>query len=410
MSIAPNIPLQPQPEPVPPPTWAELLASIPSPKSLVEHLDRQVVGQQAAKKKLAVAVSNHFRRLADGERSTGRVTGPDPIADAPDLMHVVIERSNVLLIGPSGSGKTLLVKALAEKLNVPVIIGDATTFTEAGYVGDDVESLLTRLYLASGNESSRTVGGLVFIDEIDKLRRYHGNSGMSKDPTGEGVQHALLKMFESWVTFIPTKLGPRHPEAETVPFDTTDVLFICGGAFPGLDDIISRRLGRDAGRFGFGAASDDRQDDEGDFLRHVLPEDLQAFGLIPEFIGRLPIIATLDDLGEAELARILGDPKNALLKQYRKLLRLSHGSDLDFTPDAIREIARIAHARGTGARGLRSVLETVVEGVMFEASEADRGQMFVIDERVVRGEAAPVRTTIRAVPPLRTLLKRRVTA
>jgi len=182
MSSASNAPVSSQHQPTPPSTWADLLGSVPSPKSLVEHLDRHVVGQDQTKKKLAVAVSNHFRRLADGEQSTGRVSGPDPLADAPDLMHVVIERSNVLLIGPTGSGKTLLVQALAKALNVPVVIGDATTFTEAGYVGDDVESLLARLYLASGDESSRTAGGIIFIDEIDKLRKYHGHSGMSKDP------------------------------------------------------------------------------------------------------------------------------------------------------------------------------------------------------------------------------------
>ena len=410
MSSAPNIPVpsQHQPEPQPPSTWADLLGSVPSPKSLVEHLDRHVVGQQAAKRKLAVAVSNHFRRLADSERSTGRVTGPDPLADAPDLMNVNIERSNVLLIGPTGSGKTLLVQALAKALNVPVVIGDATTFTEAGYVGDDVDSLLSRLYLASGGESGRAQGGIIYIDEIDKLRKYHGHSGMSKDPTGEGVQHALLKMMESWVSLIPTKLGPRHPEGETVPFDTTDVLFICGGAFTGLEEIISRRLGRDAGRFGFDAASGDRHDDESDLLRHVLPCDLEAFGMIPELLGRLPVIATLDDLGEENLAHILVDPNNALLKQFRKLMRLQ-GVDLEFTPGAIREVAKLAHERGTGARGLRAVIEQVVEGVMFEVSEADRGQVFVIDERVVSGEGVPGRRPIRQEPPLRTLMRRRVT-
>jgi ATP-dependent Clp protease ATP-binding subunit ClpX len=406
MSIAPNVPLQPQSQPVPPPTWADLIAAIPSPKSLVEHLDRHVVGQQAAKRKLAVAVSNHFKRLVDCERWTGRTAGLDPIAEVPDLMHVVIERSNVLMIGPSGSGKTLLVKALAEKLNVPVVIADATTLTETGYVGDDVESLLVKLYLASGGDFGKAQSGIVFIDEIDKLA---GRSSTVRDIGGEGVQHALLKMIEGFVSFIPTKLGPRHPGEETVPLDTTGVLFICGGAFPGLEDIISRRVGRGAGGFGFGVARDELPIPDGDILRHVLPEDLQAFGMIPEFIGRLPIIATLDDLGEAELARILGDPKNALLKQYRKLLRLSHGADLEFTPSAIREVARMAHERGTGARGLRSVLEAVVEGVMFEASEADRGYVFVIDERVVRGEGTPVRTPIKTMPPLRTLLRKRVT-
>ncbi|MDB5350110.1 MAG: clpX 1 [Planctomycetota bacterium] len=408
MSSAQNTPVpQPEPRPTPPPTWADLLGSVPSPKSLVAHLDRHVVGQQAAKRKLAVAVSSHFRRLADGQRCGGRVIGPDPLDDAPDLIHVPIERSNLLLIGPTGSGKTLLVQALAKALNVPVVIGDATTFTEAGYVGDDVENLLVRLLLAAGGEFGPAQRGIIFIDEIDKLRKYHGHSGMSKDPTGQGVQHALLKMMESWVSFIPTKLGPRHPEAETVPFDTTDVLFIYGGAFPGLEDIISRRLGRDAGGFGFGAATD-HAEVEGDLLRHVLPCDLEAFGMIPELLGRLPVIATLDDLGVDHLVRILTDPANALLKQYRKLLRLSHGADLEFTPKAVQEVARMAYERGTGARGLRAIVEQVVEGVMFEASEADRGQTFVIDERVVRGEGTTLRTPIRAVPPLRTLLRKRV--
>ena len=407
MSIAHNVPLQPQPQPVPPPTWADLIAAIPSPKSLVDHLDRHVVGQQAAKRKLAVAVSNHFKRFVDGERWTGRMTGTDPIAEAPDLMHVVIERSNVLLIGPSGSGKTLLVEGLAEKLNVPVVIADATTLTETGYVGEDVESLLVKLLLASGGDFGKAQSGIVFIDEIDKLA---GRTSTVRDIGGEGVQQALLKMIEGFVSFIPTKLDPRHPGEEIEPFDTTGVLFICGGAFPGLEEIISRRLGRSAGGFGFGAARDEHLVGEGEILRHVLPEDLQAFGMIPEFVARLPIIATLDDLGEAQLARILADPKNALLKQFRKLLRLSHGADLELTPGAVKEIARLAHARGTGARGLRAVVEQVVEGVMFEASEADRGHAFVIDERVVRGEGIPIRTPIRAVPPLRTLIRKKATA
>ena len=318
----------------------------PEPQVIVEHLDRHVVGQQAAKRKLAVAVSNHFKRLADGERSTGRVTGPDPLADAPDLIHVPIERSNVLLIGPSGSGKTLLVQVLAKNLNVPVVIGDATTFTEAGYVGDDVESLLTRLFLAAGGDFGRPSGASfsstrsTSCGSISATRGCQGRHGRGR-PARPPEDVRVLGHF------IPTKLGPRHPEAETVPFDTTDVLFICGGAFPGLEDIIARRLGRDAGRFGFGAATD-RPEVEGDLLRHVLPCDLEAFGMIPELLGRLPVIATLDDLGEDDLVRILSDPENALLKQYRKLLRLQ-GADLDFTPDAIKEIARLAYERGTGA-------------------------------------------------------------
>ena len=323
MSAAPNVPVPPQPQPPsPPPTWADLLGLIPSPKSLVEHLDRHVIGQQAAKRKLAVAVANHFRRLADGERWGGRVTGPDPLADAPDLAQVVVERSNVLLIGPSGSGKTLLVNALAEKLNVPVVVGDATTFTEAGYIGADVETLLTRLLLAAGGDFGRAQGGIVFIDEIDKLRKYPGTSGLYKDAAGEGVQQALLKMIEGFISYIPTRLGPRQPDTPVEPFDTTQVLFICGGAFPGLEDIIARRLGRDARHFGFGASSQEGPEGEGDLLRHVLPRDLEEFGMIPELVGRLPVFATLDDLGEDDLVRILVGPNNALLKQYRKLLRL----------------------------------------------------------------------------------------
>jgi ATP-dependent Clp protease ATP-binding subunit ClpX len=400
-------PPQAQQVPVPLPSWADLLGAVPSPKSLVEHLDGHVVGQQAAKRKLAVAVSNHFRRLVDGERWTGRVTGLDPLADAPDLIHVHIERSNVLLIGPSGSGKTLLVRTLAKALNVPVVIGDATSLTEAGYVGEDVESLLVKLLHAAGGDFGRAQRGIVFVDEIDKIRKYHGNKGTHRDASGEGVQQALLKMIEGFVVFIPTKLGPRHPEGEAVPFDTSDVLFICGGAFSGLEDIIARRVGWQAASFGFGATSDARLEDQSDLLRHVLPCDLEEFGMIPEFLGRLPIIATLNDLGEADLFRILTDPKNAIINQYRKLLRLQ-GADLEFTPDAIKEIARLAFERGTGARGLRAVIESVVEGVMFELSDEERGQVFVIDEKVVRGEGEPGRKPIRHEPPLRTLLKRRL--
>jgi ATP-dependent Clp protease ATP-binding subunit ClpX len=393
---------------VSPPDWNDLLASVPSPKSLVEHLDRHVVGQRSAKRKLAVAVSNHFKRLLDGERWTGKVTGPDPLDNAPDLLHVVIERSNVLLIGPSGSGKTLLVRALAEKLNIPIAIGDATTLTEAGYVGEDVESLLVKLYHAANFDLEAAKKGIVFIDEIDKLRKSYANSGLYRDASGEGVQQALLKMIEGFVCNIPTSGGPKHPHGNFLPFDTSDVLFICGGAFPGLEDIISSRLGRDAGVFGFGGATIEHWEDEGDLLRHVMPQDLLAFGMIPELLGRLPVIATLDDLGVDDLALILFDPKNALLKQFRKLLRLQ-GADLEYTPGAITEIARMAFDRGTGARGLRAVVEQVVEGVLFEVSEADRGHVFVIDESVVRGEGQPLRKLIRSEPPLRTLLKRRVT-
>ncbi len=406
MSIAPNAPVPTQhPHLVPPPTWADLLAAVPSPKSLVEHLDRHVVGQKAAKRKLAVAVSNHYRRLVDRERWGGHVSGPDPLADAPDLAQAVIERSNILMIGPSGSGKTMLVKTLAEKLNVPVVIGDATRLTETGYVGADVETLLVKLVQAACGDCGQAQRGIIFIDEIDKIAR---RTSLVRDITGVGVQQALLKMIEGFVVDIPTTLGPWHPGAATVPLDTTDILFICGGAFPGLGEIVARRLGRQAGGFGFGMGSGERQEERDDLLRHVLPCDLEEFGMIPEFVGRLPIIAVLDDLGEEDLVRIFGDPQNALIKQYRKLLLLGHGADLEFTPEAIREIARLAHERGVGARGLRAVVEQVVEGILFEASEGDRGQLFVVDERVVRGQGQPQRKPIRAVPPLRPLIRRRV--
>ena len=281
--------------------------------------------------------------------------------------------------------------------------------TEAGYVGEDVESLLVKLYHASNYDLGAAQKGIVFIDEIDKLRKSHGNPGMYRDASGEGVQQALLKMIEGFVCNIPTSGGPKHPQGNFLPFDTSDVLFICGGAFSGLDDIIVRRLGWGTGRFGFGPADEERGDEGVNPLRHVMPEDLQTFGMIPELLGRLPVIATLDDLDEGDLARILSDPKNALIKQYRKLLRLQ-GADLEFTDGAIREMARMSFERGMGARGLRAVLEVVVEGIMFEASERDRGQVFVVDEKAVRGECEPVRRPIRLEPPLRSLLKRRVTA
>jgi ATP-dependent Clp protease ATP-binding subunit ClpX len=364
----------------------------------VAHLDRHVVGQRAAKRKLAVAVSNHYRRLADRERWGGRVTGQHPLSDDPELAQVVVERSNVLLIGPSGSGKTLLVNALTGAIDVPVVVGDATTFTEAGYVGADVESLLTRLLLAAGSDFGKAQGGIVFIDEVDKIA---ARPSTVRDINGAGVQQALLKLIEGFVSFVPTRPGPRQPDSEIEPFDTTGVLFICGGAFPSLEEIIARRLGRSAEGFGFGASAQRLSEDRDDLIRHVLPCDLEVYGMLPEFVGRLPVIATLDDLGEEDLARILADPGDALLKQYRKLLRLHHGADLDFTPGAIREVARLARERGVGARGLRAVVEAVLEDVLFEAGESDRGQVFVIDERVVRGEAEPLRRPIRAMPPLR---------
>jgi ATP-dependent Clp protease ATP-binding subunit ClpX len=335
---------QPVPEPTPPPerpSREARLASIPTPKSLIAHLDQHVIGQNIAKRRLALGVSNHFKRLVDAWDKDA----PDPIVTDADLRDVVVEKSNILLIGPSGSGKTHLVRSLASYLNIPLVIGDATSLTEAGYVGDDVESLLARLIQEANGDIEVAQRGIVYIDEIDKIQR----SGSGFKDMRLGVQHALLKMLEGMIATVPPQGGYKHPAQPGVPFDTTNVLFICGGAFVGLEDIIAKRLGR--GGFGFGQVFENRQAAADGLLRQVKPEDLEAFGLIPEIIGRLPVIAPLDALGVEDLARILQSTKGSLVQQFRKLVRF-HGADLLFTDAAIKAIARIALERGTGARGL----------------------------------------------------------
>jgi len=336
------------------------LAIVPSPKTLVAHLDQFVIGQAVAKRRLALGVSNHFKRLVDA----WDCAAPDPIIADPDLHNVRIEKSNILLIGPSGSGKTHLVKSLASYLNVPLVIGDATSLTEAGYVGDDVESLLSKLILTAEGEMDAAQRGIVYIDEIDKIRS--GGSGF-KD-LRQGVQHALLKMLEGTVAVVLPAGGYKHPAQPGVPFDTTNVLFICGGAFVGLDDIIAKRLGR--GGFGFGQMNENRQVATDGLLRQVKPEDLEQFGLIPEIIGRLPVIAPLDALCVDDLARILQSTKGSLIQQFRKLVRF-HGADLGFTNAGTGEFARIALARATGARGLRAVIEEVLEGGLVRGRGGD---------------------------------------
>ena len=380
---------QPVPEPAPPPerpSKEALLAFIPSPKTLVAHLDQFVIGQAVAKRRLALGVSNHFKRIVD----TWDCGDPDPIIADPDLRDVVVEKSNILLIGPSGSGKTHLVKSLASYLNVPLVIGDATSLTEAGYVGEDVESLLSKLILTAEGDMDAAQRGIVYIDEIDKIRS--GGSGF-KD-LRLGVQHALLKLIEGSVATVPPQGGYKHPAQPGVPFDTTNVLFICGGAFVGLEDIIAKRLGRDG--FGFGQLSENRQVADDGLLRQVKPEDLEAFGLIPEIIGRLPVIAPLDALGVEDLAHILQTPKGSLIQQYRKLVRF-HGADLMFTDAAVREIAKIALERGTGARGLRAVVEKVLEEVLFEV---EAGVRHVITDRTVRGGEAVKQSMTQPREPL----------
>ena len=339
-----------------PPSKKDWLASIPSPRQIVEHLDRSVVGQGRAKRTLAIAVSNHFVRNLDSlDRGSA-----DPVVADPGLLDVVIEKSNVLLIGPSGSGKTHLARALAEYLNVPFVIADATTLTEAGYVGEDVEGVLHKLLVAANMDVEAAQRGVVFLDEIDKLRggQAHGTKDMRL-----GAQHALLKMIEGTVINVPPSGGFKHPMEPGVLIDTTNILFICGGAFGGLEEIVARRLGRSA--FGFEPFTQERRDSQESPLGHVLPEDLEKFGLIPELLGRLPVIATLDSLDEDDLVRILKEPKNSPIGQYRKLLKYRN-SDVSFTDGAVQEIARIAHDRGTGARGLRAVIEAVLEPVLFD--------------------------------------------
>ena len=305
---------------------------------------------------------------------------------------------NILLIGPSGSGKTHLVKSLASYLNVPLVIGDATSLTEAGYVGDDVESLLSKLIQTSNGDLGAAQQGILYIDEIDKIQR----SGSGFKDLRQGVQHALLKMLEGTIATVPPAGGYKHPAQPGIPFDTTNVLFICGGAFVGLEDIIAKRLGR--GGFGFSQMSENRQVADDGLLRQVKPEDLEQFGLIPEIIGRLPVIAPLDALGVEDLARILQTPKNSLVQQFRKLVRF-HGADLVFTDAAVKEIARIALARGTGARGLRSVVEEVLEGVLFEV---EAGLRYVVTDKTVRGGEAVKQSMSQPRAPLSWHVLRRI--